>query len=124
MTAMHAWILGAALSVIVSSAVLLATPAAGAAFFGTKCESYRYNAGGTPPTIYRTTIYARRVSCKKADAIIKDFQRMGRDVLVHRGGSLNSTYWTLKTYPGWQCAMGAGGGACTHRNQIAQYLFA
>ncbi len=95
---------------------------ASAASFGVKCETYRYNAGGNPPTIYRTAIYQRRVSCKKAEAIVKDFQAMGHDVVVHRGADLNSTHWTLKRYPGWRCVIGAGGGACVHRSQTAQYV--
>jgi hypothetical protein len=102
--------------------VLGLTAPAHAGSLGKKCETYRYNAGGKPPIIYRATIYARAVSCSRADAIVKDFQKMGRDVVVHRGAALNSTYWTLKKHPGWRCAIGAGGGACTHRDQTVQYV--
>jgi hypothetical protein len=98
-------------------------PQGSAGSFGVRCETYRYNAGGNQPTTYKTTIYERQTRCSKADAIVRDFQRMGPDVAVHRGRSLNSTYWTLKKYRGWHCNIGAGGGACVHGRQIAQYVF-
>ncbi len=115
----------ATVAALIGTAVVLfaSHPNAGAVSVGVKCNSYQFNAGGSPPTIYKATIYERHTRCRKADTIIRDFQHMGADVVVHnRGGPLNATYWTLKKYPGWHCNIGAGGGASVHWNQLAQYV--
>lgn len=115
----------ALLVALMSASIMLVSQAtAAAASFGVRCGAYRVNAGGTPATIYRATVYERHTSCNKAVAIIKDFQKRGSDVVVHNaGGPLLATSWTLKSYPGWRCVVGAGGGACLHGRQEAQYVF-
>jgi hypothetical protein len=78
------------------------------------CERHRAHG-------HRFTVTAQNVACRLADAIVRDFWRDGKDVILHRGASMNTTSWTLRRYPGWSCNIGAGGGACTHRAQTAQY---
>jgi hypothetical protein len=56
-------------SLVGSLALLLLSSVSDAGLFGIKCMTYRYNVGGSPPTIYRTTIYERQVSYRKAEAI-------------------------------------------------------
>ena len=65
------------------------------------------------------TVTARLVPCKDAIAIVHAFQSSA--AVEHAGQSMISTYWTLPAFPGWRCAEGAGGGACTLGAAEAQY---
>jgi hypothetical protein len=62
----------------------------------------------------------RGVSCSEADKIDRAFGTRHKTV-IHRGAGLNSTYWTLRAFPGWRCEVGAGGGSCSDGKGLAAY---
>ena len=77
---------------------------------------------GTFQAEYRIWVYAKRMSCRKARRIQKEYW-LGPDSrkVIHNGGSGANGYVTLKRYPGWRCGSGAGGGSCTRMNRSASY---
>jgi hypothetical protein len=82
------------------------------------CKSPRVHGHGFN---YQFAVTAHNMTCRVAEAIVGDFWRHGKDVILHRGSSMNTTSWTLRRYQGWSCGIGAGGGACTYRGKTAQY---
>lgn len=62
---------------------------------------------------YVALVTARSVSCPDAVRIIRAFWS-GPRTIHNPQGPMNATFWTLPDWPGWDCAMGAGGAACTN----------
>lgn len=107
--------------VTVILATVLGSSALGVPAFPThRCGSFRHHIGGAYPVTYKITVFNGHVSCPTATGVIRAFWS-SHGVVHHGGPSDAQSYWTLKAWPGWRCGQGAGGGACTHRNQIAAY---
>lgn len=79
------------------------------------CKEFR--GGG-----YTISVYAKRISCKKARAIQRELWNGPRSrKIIRNGGSGASGYILLKRYPGWRCGSGAGGGSCNKGKASAAY---
>lgn len=99
---------------------LPAAPAVAVAWPTHRCGSFRLH---QPPSYnFRVVVLNRRVSCGSATGIVKAFLY---GTPVHHGGPDNArSWWTLRSFPGWTCGTGAGGGMCIkHASAAAWELF-
>lgn len=94
-----------------------ATPAADPNAFGPAykyCKSFQAE--------YRIHVYAKRVTCRRARQIQREYWLGPRSrKIIRNGGSGANGYVLLKRFPGWGCGSGAGGGACTKGKASAAY---
>lgn len=78
---------------------------------------------GTFKAEYVIHVYAKRVSCRKARKIQREYWLAPDSRKVrHNGGSGANGWVTLKRFPGWSCGSGAGAGMCSKGKRKAAYM--
>jgi hypothetical protein len=73
---------------------------------------------------YTIKVHAKGMTCKRAKAIQREFWNgPKRRKVEHNGADNASSYVTLKRYPGYRCATGAGAGTCSNskHTKVAAY---
>jgi hypothetical protein len=73
---------------------------------------------------YRIKVHAKGITCKRAIAIQREYWNGPKSRKVEHNGESNAdSYVTLKRYPGYRCATGAGAGTCANkkRTKVAAY---
>lgn len=105
------------------AAMLLAAPAAMPA--SASANAYwgpGYRSCGSFKAGYRINVSAKKLRCRVAMRIQREYWRgpRSRKVIVN-GGTGASGYVLLKRFPGWKCTSGAGAGACAKGAKRAAY---
>jgi hypothetical protein len=73
---------------------------------------------------YTIKVHAKGMTCKRAKAIQREYWNGPKSRKVEHNGESNAdSYVTLKRYPGYRCATGAGAGTCANskRTKVAAY---
>ena len=71
---------------------------------------------------YTIHVYAKKVRCRKAKAIQREYWNgRRRDRKIVNGGTGASGYVVLDKYPRWVCTSGSGGGGCSKGKRTAAY---
>ena len=75
---------------------------------------------GRAPLRKSAQLRASYITCRKARRVIKYWFKGGPGVVLHTGNF--RSYYTLRRYPIWTCADGAGGGSCKRGRKYAFYF--